>query len=281
MSHAPNRRNHYRLLHVQPEAPLEVIKASYRTLMMRMKLHPDLGGDHDLAAAINEAYAVLSDPHRRVEYDRQLRLRSGPEMMRRPTWAQPDPPRAAAPAPPAPPNQPAPQSAACAAPPTAAMAPQGDLYARSAHRAAATARITCAFCRIENACSKMGAPLCARCGAPLTPVRLAPIPNFSGTAMNRRLSTRRPRQAEAVAYWGMPPQRHLVKWRDLSAGGLSVWSAQALAVGARMQLMDPEIHTVAEVVACEPGPDQQWLVRARLVTLRPIKRSGLFYATQA
>ena len=42
-----NRRNLYRILHVQPEAPLEIIKASYRSLMTKLKLHPDLGGDHD------------------------------------------------------------------------------------------------------------------------------------------------------------------------------------------------------------------------------------------
>ena len=64
MAQTSNRRNHYRVLHVQPEAPLEVIKASYRAMMMRMKIHPDLGGDHDIAAVVNEAYAVLSDPHR-------------------------------------------------------------------------------------------------------------------------------------------------------------------------------------------------------------------------
>ena len=79
----------------------------------------------------------------------------------------------------------------------------------------------------------------------------------------------------------MPPQRHRVLWRDLSAGGLSVWSVEPLVVGQRMQLMDPDIHTVAEVVACDPAGAQRWLVRARLLTLRPIKRSGLFCATQA
>ncbi len=65
-----NRRNYYRLLHVQSDAPLEVIKASYRTLMRSLKKHPDLGGDQWDAALINEAYAVLSTPERRETYDR-------------------------------------------------------------------------------------------------------------------------------------------------------------------------------------------------------------------
>ena len=37
-----NRRNYYRLLHVQPDAPTEVIKSSYRTLMRTLKRHPAL-----------------------------------------------------------------------------------------------------------------------------------------------------------------------------------------------------------------------------------------------
>lgn len=73
------RRNLYRLLHVQPEAPPEVIKASYRTLMSTLRVHPDLGGDAEAAARLNAAYAVLIDPEQRRAYDRDLqRLRPRP-----------------------------------------------------------------------------------------------------------------------------------------------------------------------------------------------------------
>lgn len=70
-----NRRNYYRILQVQPGAPVEIIRASYRTLMQRLKVHPDLGGDHRTAALINEAYAVLTNPARRAAYDRELEAR--------------------------------------------------------------------------------------------------------------------------------------------------------------------------------------------------------------
>jgi hypothetical protein len=67
-----NRRNYYRILHVQPEAPGPIITASYRAMMSKLRLHPDLGGDTAGAALINEAYAVLSDPARRASYDQKL-----------------------------------------------------------------------------------------------------------------------------------------------------------------------------------------------------------------
>jgi len=62
--------DYYKLLHVQPDAPEEVIKASYRTLMQRLGMHPDLGGDHATAVLLNEAFQTLSDPSRRAAYDR-------------------------------------------------------------------------------------------------------------------------------------------------------------------------------------------------------------------
>ena len=64
-----NRRNYYRILHVQPDAPVEIIKSSYRTLMQKLKAHPDLGGDEWNAALINEACAVIIDPEKRAAYD--------------------------------------------------------------------------------------------------------------------------------------------------------------------------------------------------------------------
>ena len=61
--------DYYALLHVDPGAPEAVIRASYRTLMQRLGAHPDLGGDHERAAALNAAWATLRDPARRAIYD--------------------------------------------------------------------------------------------------------------------------------------------------------------------------------------------------------------------
>ena len=64
-----NRRNYYRILHIQPDAPPDIIKASYRTQMQKLKMHPDLGGDEWDASILNEAYQVLSNPQKRAAYD--------------------------------------------------------------------------------------------------------------------------------------------------------------------------------------------------------------------
>ncbi len=60
----------YRVLQVDPEAEPEVIRAAYRSLAQ--KYHPDkTGGQYERMSAINEAWAILRDPARRAEHDRQ------------------------------------------------------------------------------------------------------------------------------------------------------------------------------------------------------------------
>src|SRR6185295_4545600 len=86
-----NRRNYYRVLHVQPDAPAAVIKATYRTLMQKLAMHPDLGGDTWNAALVNEAYAVLSDPKQREQYDRGVLKNLRQPQTQRPADNVPEP----------------------------------------------------------------------------------------------------------------------------------------------------------------------------------------------
>ncbi len=69
-------RTHYDNLNVAETAPDEVIRAAYKALAM--KFHPDRNdGNAELRRTmqiINEAYAVLSVPVGRREYDRLLLL---------------------------------------------------------------------------------------------------------------------------------------------------------------------------------------------------------------
>lgn len=67
-----NKRNYYRILHVQMDAPESVIKSAYRTMMQTLCLHPDLGGDDWNASLLNEAREVLLNPVQRAQYDKKL-----------------------------------------------------------------------------------------------------------------------------------------------------------------------------------------------------------------
>uniref|UniRef100_A0A0D3F966 J domain-containing protein n=1 Tax=Oryza barthii TaxID=65489 RepID=A0A0D3F966_9ORYZ len=63
--------DYYKVLEVDYDASDDTIKLSYRRLAL--KWHPDKHkGDNDVTAKfqeINEAYTVLSDPAKRLEYD--------------------------------------------------------------------------------------------------------------------------------------------------------------------------------------------------------------------
>lgn len=64
---------HYQTLGISPKADAQEIKSAFRVLAV--KHHPDKGGDARLFAVVQEAYAVLSDPTQRVEYDGSLKRR--------------------------------------------------------------------------------------------------------------------------------------------------------------------------------------------------------------
>ena len=64
-------QDHYAVLGVAPTAEPEVIRAAYRVLAQRH--HPDRNTNADGSAMVrlNQAYAVLSCPHRRAEFDHE------------------------------------------------------------------------------------------------------------------------------------------------------------------------------------------------------------------
>lgn len=61
----------YDVLGLAPSAPEDVVKAAYKARVKQ--LHPDRGGDPAEMAAVNDAYATLSNAQKREEYDRELR----------------------------------------------------------------------------------------------------------------------------------------------------------------------------------------------------------------
>lgn len=64
--------DYYQVLQISPKADPAIVKAAYYTHLRTLKKHPDLGGSHEEATILNEAYEVLSDPQRRREYDKKF-----------------------------------------------------------------------------------------------------------------------------------------------------------------------------------------------------------------
>lgn len=235
-----NRRNYYRVLHVQPEAPLEVIRASYRTLMSTLRQHPDLGGDTAAAALLNEAYAVLKDPVRRARYDASLvarRQRTAPGGAATPGAAAPTPRRPPASA------------------PDVATTP------------------ACPICRAALPVLIRTDTRCVRCDAPLAP---PPAADLAAAEMyGRRGSARRGRDEMATMSVGWPPTHMAVRWRDLSLTGASVHARQRLAPRQMVRIACPALDVVAEVVSCRRN-GSTFTVHARLVAAIFTQTTGVF-----
>jgi curved DNA-binding protein CbpA len=82
-------RNYYQVLQVSPTASRDEIRKAYHRMAMRF--HPDRnpGIPPGEFAAIQEAYALLSDPAKRAEYDYQQYLFTGTTVIQKPEAASP------------------------------------------------------------------------------------------------------------------------------------------------------------------------------------------------
>lgn len=239
------RRNLYRILHVQPEAPLEVIRASYRTLMSTLRAHPDLGGDPEAAARINAAYAILTDPERRRAYDLSLQAT----------------------------GQPAPAAAAGKAA-RAAAGPDGS--ALVAHDPAAwLADRACPFCRRGLPALVQPDTRCAGCDSPLFR-----RPAFErGELFGRRRSPRNARPLGATLRLPGVAGDHAARLRDISLGGLALVSPVPAPPRSAMRVMTSGFDGVAVVVGCQ-RQGEGWLLHGELLTLRLLRTQGVYMSTK-
>ncbi|MGO4384912.1 J domain-containing protein [Specibacter sp. RAF43] len=83
----------YAILKINPDATADEVSRAYRSLLRRH--HPDTRAEADTAAAaadaaarlqeVMDAYSVLGDPARRIQYDRGRRPRGTAPILQRPT----------------------------------------------------------------------------------------------------------------------------------------------------------------------------------------------------
>jgi len=231
---------HYHLLHVESDAPIEIIHASYRTLMKRLRLHPDLGGDHGQAVLLNEAYATLSDPGRRAAYDLTLTGASrghvasaspaAPATQSRPPWAAP------------PPNT-----------------------------------VACVFCGAPFAPTRADCPdsACAACGS-----ALAPAPRHEGNQQSRRAVERAPQNMPVTFHRSPSRHTTAHgTTKDISLNGMRLESRVSLSIGERVKIECTFCSAIAIVRSGCPDDRRRgsWEYGLEFLTLRiKHERGGLF-----
>lgn len=229
----PNRRNYYRLLHVQPDAPPEVIRAAYRALMARA--HPDAGGDAERAVLLNTAWQVLGDPAARAAYDAERAVRAADRAQHRATGA------------------------------TGAAQTATDSNAPRGH---------CAFCALPLAISELR---CPRCSAPLT--QMAATGGSDRAGDRRRLPrVSRTDWAQLRPRWDAPPID--VRMRNLSVGGVSVFSGIPLAPHQRVRITTDAVDAVVQVKSCHQHGTVH-VVHGAFVTALFVRQTGSFVQATA
>jgi curved DNA-binding protein CbpA len=244
-----NRRNYYRMLHVQPDAPLDIIKASYRALMMKMRLHPDLGGDHETAALINRAYTVLSDPAGRRLYDQALRERD-PHVF--------------------------PQAHRCSGSVARAGSTSLGDSATQPREASPTEHGRCVFCNTHVTFAIRADCRCPRCASPLAqPYELA----ASITERYGRRAVPRLCKDEPIVYYPRwPHQGYAARLRDLSPSGISFFAQVAVELHQPVKISGATLEGVARVVSSHPV-GSQYSVHAQLLTVLFLAPAGTFVSS--
>lgn len=242
-----NRRNYYRILHVQPDAPVEIIKSSYRTLMQRLKQHPDLGGDHWNAALINEAYRVLTHPMRREQYDRERELI---------------------------------QRGSSTAEPTKDAASESTDKPQADATTAPIADATCLFCLVthDHTTSDDPADQCPNCASPLCLAADWQLEDSGQRTINRV-----PKRLEIEFYTTWPQATACAgQTLDLSPNGLRFMTQRRLNEGRCIKITSSALDAIARVTHCQRDSEQgQWVVGVSFETIRILQSQGAFFSGEA
>lgn len=245
-----NHRNYYRILHVQPDAPLEIIKSSYRTIMLKLNQHPDRGGDHGNAALINEAYRVLTDPIKRARYDLACKHRApGRDRSNGPAQRR---------------SQDKAGGESC-----------------SYDRSETALKGVCAFCMTPHPIELRNEPHadCPLCRSPLYEAQ-----RLQRCGSSKRSIARVKHDDEMDFYTCWPQKRaYRAKMRDLSPHGLQFLSRKPLAENQVIKIVSDGLHATARIACCFVQNDVTGCyhrIGAEFITLRFNHSRGTFVSAQ-
>jgi hypothetical protein len=250
-----NRRNYYRILHVQPDAPDPVIRSSYRTVLQKLKQHPDLGGDHTEAALINQAYAVLTNPKKRAAYDRELmQLHSKSTLGGERFYKQGD------------------QAHTCTVDQPESSRDEVNETCINAY---------CVFCKLPHSAQSRHQydATCACCESPLSLAKPVALEKSC-----RRVVTRVAKDAQVYFYTDWPQRHRPGRLQDMSPNGMSFMTSEYVAEAQIIKLVSGLVHAVAEVMSCqstEKHGTKTYSVGVHFLTLRFQQSKGTFVFEQA
>jgi len=252
-------RTYYNILHVLPNAPDEIIRSSYKTLMQAMKKHPDLGGDHSEASLINQAYATLSNPEKRSQYD--LKLQNNAHIDRKAT------------------SKKAPAGARSQVNPAAEIS----MYATAIF----TKEDICPFCKTlhgRHAIEPDSA--CRDCAAPLFRVTQKSDDAIAQENPDWKRAIERIPSDKAISFCSQRPQPspYTGQLMDISLSGMKFSTDAAIVKNQLLKISSHLGSSVAKVVYCEKDIDKsrsRWLVGVEFLTLQFQRSRGAFISTEA
>ncbi len=241
-----NKRNYYRLLNVQFDAPAAVIKASYRAMMQKLKMHPDLGGSDEEARFLNEALETLLDEQKRSRYDDELR-KLQPECYAK-RFSE---------------NRYEPQAAV-----------NDTSYTEPVKKKATSSETHsaqhCSFCGSESSVSFHNNPRweqsarCRVCHSPMTKVSLQPVLIDRDQRQIQRLDC----GASMVVKTGWPEGDCVsAELQDFSTKGAKMRTQCSLSLGQVLLITSNQFDAVAVVRHVTGEPDGSWLSGVQFNTL--------------